>query len=85
MTEDGVPFRIQVDFNSLNEAGDQVPINIWIKPDLLDVLFVGQRVILYQDAHDFEVEATVIKQLIHGKVWWLAVVDWAIIQYADKS
>jgi hypothetical protein len=85
MTHGDVLPRIMVDFNRLNEVGDQVPINTLITPVLLDVLFVGQRVILYQDVDDFEVEGTIFTETIHGKVWWLALVDWATIQYINKT
>lgn len=73
--------RVQVDFNQLNMIGDDNLTDVvYFNPHvethraLLAAIQEGQRVMLYQDEGDFEVEGVVARSP-HSDTWY-ARPDW---------
>lgn len=72
--------RIRVDFNSMSQGGDKVLINVIVQPELLDQMYPGLRVILYEP-HDIQVEATIeLECRSDGIQFWWGVADWSTLQ-----
>ncbi len=73
--------RVQVDFNDLNALVDDLMDVVYVSdqayPTVLAQVSDGQRVLLYQDDDDFEVEGVMGRLRIHGCDVWYARPDWA--------
>ena len=74
--------KLFTDFNARTQAGDcwnLVHEGADIQEHLLQA---GQRVILYQDKDDFEVEATIAFRFVSelNKPAWVATPDWATMK-----
>jgi len=73
--------RVQVDFNELNALVDDLTDVVYFSdhahPTFLAQVSEGQRVLLYQDEDDFEVEGVVGRLRIRGRDLWYARPDWA--------
>jgi len=73
--------RVQVDFNELNALVDDLTDVVYFSDhahsNFLAQVSEGQRVLLYQDEDDFEVEGVVGRLRIRGRDLWYARPDWA--------
>ncbi len=72
--------RVQVDFNELNaivgDLTDVVYFSDHAHANFLAQVSEGQRVLLYQDEDDFEVEGVVGRLHFGGSDLWYARPDW---------
>jgi hypothetical protein len=72
--------RIRVDFNSLSMDGEKVQINTIFQPSLLDQIYPGLKVILFEP-NDMHVEAEIELEVLNdgSEIWW-GVADWTTRQ-----